>query len=160
MTPSSIGIPPGPAFIATVSAATGIHQLGTRAWPQLLITHPGPRYQHETRDSVMTGMQQLATALGLGLGLGNRDRPVIGRQLLIDRTVTALDYGHDEYVMSLPPPSQDWLTLVSVGTGCIVYLALAPLPIGAARAETEAHMHNSLASGQLMWGTAFLRRRL
>jgi hypothetical protein len=157
MTSPSVGIPPNPGFIATVTAATGIHRRGTRAMPQLLITHPGPRHQNETHETVMEGMQQLATALGLGPG--NKDAPVIGRRLVIDRRVAALDYSHDQYVMSLPLPSHDWLTLVSVGAGCRVYLTLTPLAMGADRAEADAHVRDSLARGQLMWGTAFLRRR-
>ncbi|WP_416962964.1 hypothetical protein [Streptomyces sp. Agncl-13] len=157
MTSPSIGIPPNPGFIATVTAATGIHRRGNKAMPQLLITHPGPRYRNETHETVMEGMRQLSTALGLGIG--NQDPPVIGRKLVIERTVAALDYGHDQYVMSFPLPSQDWLTLVAVGAGCRVYLTFTPLAIGATRAEADTHLRDSLARGQLMWGTAFIRRR-
>ncbi|MFJ8334561.1 hypothetical protein [Streptomyces sp. NPDC094437] len=141
-----------------MTAATGIHRRGTKAMLQLLITHPGPRRQNETHETVLEGMQQLATALGLGPG--NEDAPVIGKRLLIDRRVAALDYSHDQYVMTLPPPSQDWMALVSVGAGCRVYLTFTALAMGADQAEADAHVRDSLARGQLMWGTAFARRRL
>ncbi|MFK0108501.1 hypothetical protein [Streptomyces sp. NPDC091217] len=158
MTAPPLDIPPGPGFVATVTAATGIHHNGTKTTAQLLITHPGPRRQNETPETVMGGMQRLATALHLGPG--DQPAPPIGRQLMLSRRRVALDYGHDQYVMTVPQPSQDWLALVSVGAGCRLYLTLAPLALGADRAETMQHLTESLERGQLMWGTTFLRRRL
>ncbi|MFD5231035.1 hypothetical protein ACFWJ5_21345 [Streptomyces qaidamensis] len=158
MTLPSLDVPPGPGFVATVTAATGIHRDGAKATAQLLITHPGPRRQNETLETVTEGMQRLATALHLGPG--DQSPPTIGRQLMLSRGRVALDYGHDQYVMTVPQPSQDWLALVSVGAGCRVYLTFGPLALGADKAETLRHIADSLEHGQLMWGTTFLRRRL
>jgi hypothetical protein len=157
MTSPSLDSPPGPGFVATVAAATGIHRRGNLAVAQLLITHPGPRRTGETTETVEDGMRQLATALRLGPG--DQDPPVIGAQLMISRGRVALDYGHDQYVMTIPQPSQDWLTLVTVGAACRICLVVAPLALAAGQAETDAHIRASLARGQLLWGTTFARRR-
>lgn len=157
VTSSSLDVPPGPGFVATVAAATGIHRRGSLAVAQLLITHPGPRRQSETPETVEGGMRRLAAALRLGPG--DQDPPVIGAQLMTSRGHVALDYGHDQYVMTIPQPSQDWLALVAVGAACRVCLVIAPLALAADRDETDAHIRASLANGQLMWGTTFARRR-
>ncbi|WP_079150451.1 hypothetical protein [Streptomyces hygroscopicus] len=157
MTSSSLDVPPGPGFVATVAAATGIHRRGDLAVAQLLITHPGPRRQGETAETVENGMRQLATALRLGPG--HQDPPVIGAQLMTSRGHVALDYSHEQYVMTIPQPSQDWLALVAVGAACRVCLMISPLPLAADQAATDAHLRASLARGQLMWGTTFARRR-
>jgi hypothetical protein len=113
VTSSSIGIPPGPGFIASVAAATGIHHTDEYDVAQLFITHPGPRRANETTESVKDGMRRLAAALHLGPG--NQEPPVIGARLMVRRSLAALDYGHDQYVMTIPGPSQDWLALVGTG---------------------------------------------
>ncbi|MFF4118951.1 hypothetical protein ACFY0P_36660 [Streptomyces sp. NPDC001714] len=158
MTAPPLDIPPGPGFVATVTAATGIHRNGTKATAQLLITHPGPSRRNESLETVLDGMHRLATALHLGPG--DQPAPSVGRQLMLSRGRVALDYGHDQYVMTVPQPSPDWLALVSAGAGCRLYLTLGPLSLGADRAETMQHLTDSLEHGQLMWGTTFLRRRL
>ncbi|MFI2037623.1 hypothetical protein ACH470_23690 [Streptomyces bottropensis] len=157
MTPPRLDVPPGPGFVATVAAATGIHRRENLAVAQLLITHPGPRRHGETVETVEDGMRRLATALRLGPG--DQSPPVIGAQLMTSRGFVALDYGHDEYVMTIPQPSQDWLALVAVGAACRICLVVAPLALAADQAETDAHIRASLARGQLMWGTTFARRR-
>ncbi|WP_405955776.1 hypothetical protein [Streptomyces phaeochromogenes] len=157
MTSPSLDRPPGPGFVATLAAATGIHRRENFAVTQLLITHPGPRRQGETTETVEGGMRQLATALRLGPG--DQDPPVIGAQLMISQGRVALDYGHDEYVMTIPQPSQDWLALVTAGAACRICLVVAPLALAADQAETDAHIRASLTRGQLRWGTTFARRR-
>lgn len=102
-------------------------------------------------------MRRLATALRLGPG--DEQPPVIGAQIMIQRGRAALDYGHDQYVMTIPSPSQDWLALLSVGALCRVCLVIAPLALAADQAETDAHVRESLARGLVMWGTTYARRR-
>ncbi|MFE4333968.1 hypothetical protein ACFRQM_32500 [Streptomyces sp. NPDC056831] len=157
MTVPSLDVPPGPGFVATVAAATGIHRADGYDLAQLLITHPGPRRMNETTETVMDGMRRLATALHLGPG--EQDPPVIGAQLMIRRGYAALDYGHDQYVMTIPTPSQDWLALVGHGALCRICLVIAPLALAPDQAETDAHLRASLARGEVMWGTTFARRR-
>ncbi|KUN96210.1 hypothetical protein [Streptomyces caeruleatus] len=152
-----LDVPPGPGFVATVAAATGIHRTEAGDIAQLLITHPGPRRPNETPESVECGMRRLATALHLGPG--DEQPPVIGAQIMIRRGFAALDYGHDQYVMTIPSPSQDWLALLDVGAVCRVCLVIAPLALAADQAETDAHIRESLARGLLMWGTTYARRR-
>lgn len=124
MTTARLDIPPGPGFVTTVAAATGIHHANGYTVAQLLITHPGPRRMNETAETVADGMHRLATALHLGPGA--QEPPGIGAQLMIRRGFAALDYGHDQYVMTIPSPSQDWLALVGHGALCRICLVLAP----------------------------------
>ncbi|MFF9705053.1 hypothetical protein ACF1FE_28285 [Streptomyces griseofuscus] len=152
-----LDIPPGPGFVATVAATTGIHRAEGYDLAQLLITHPGPRRPNETAETVADGMRRLATALHLGPG--DQEPPLIGGQIMIRRGFAALDYGHDQYVMTIPTPAQDWLALLSVGALCRVCLVIAPLALAADQAETDAHLRESLARGLVMWGTTFARRR-
>ncbi|MEU0675069.1 hypothetical protein ABZ330_19670 [Streptomyces sp. NPDC006172] len=158
MTASSLDVPPGPGFVATVAAATGIRHTPEGDLVQLLITHPGPRRADETTETVEHGMRRLATALRLGPG--DQEPPVIGPRIVIRMGRVALDYGHDEYVMTIPPPSQDWLAVVAHGALVRVCLVTAPLALGAGGAEHDAHLRASLAAGQVMWGTTYARRRL
>jgi hypothetical protein len=155
VTASSLDVPPGPGFVATVAAATGIHRTPEGDLAQLLITHPGPRRPAETTETVEYGMRRLATALHLGPG--HQEPPVIGPQIVIRMGRVALDYGHDQYVMTIPPPSQDWLALVAHGALVRVCLVTAPIALGADQAE---HLRASLATGQVLWGTTYARRRL
>ncbi|WP_405561933.1 hypothetical protein [Streptomyces sp. NBC_01180] len=157
MTTARLDIPPGPGFVTTVAAATGIHHANGYTVAQLLITHPGPRRMNETAETVADGMHRLATALHLGPGA--QEPPGIGAQLMIRRGFAALDYGHDQYVMTIPSPSQDWLALVGHGALCRICLVLAPLALAADQAETDAHLRACLARGEVMWGTTFARRR-
>ncbi|OPF79955.1 hypothetical protein VT50_0214595 [Streptomyces antioxidans] len=157
VTAPHLDVPPGPGFVATVAAATGIHRADGFALAQLLITHPGPRRQNESAETVEDGMRRLATSLHLGPG--DKEPPVIGARLTIRRGCAALDYGHDKYVMTIPPPSRDWLALVAHGALCRVCLVTAPLALAADQAETDAHVRASLAHGQVMWGSTFARRR-
>lgn len=157
MTSPSLDVPPGPGFVATVAAATGIHRTNAFKVAQLFITHPGPRRPNETTETVRDGMRRLATALRLGPG--DQEPPVIGAQLVIRREVVALDYGHDQYMMTIPPPSEDWIALVGHGAPCRICLVIAPLALAAGKEESDAHVRASLARGELMWGTTFARRR-
>jgi hypothetical protein len=157
VTAPSTDIPPGPGFVAGIAAATGIHQTPEYEIAQLLITHPGPRRANETTKNVEHGMRRLATALHLGPGAGSP--PVIGPRIIMRRGVTALDYGHDQYVMTIPSPTQDWVALVGSGALCRVCLVFAPLSLTADQAEADAHIRDSLACGAVMWGTTYARRR-
>ncbi|MET9607088.1 hypothetical protein ABZZ17_18720 [Streptomyces sp. NPDC006512] len=150
-------IPPGPGFVATVTAMTGIHRADGIDLARLLITHPGPRRANETTETVEAGMRRLATALHLGPG--HQPPQLIGARLMIRRTHAALDYGHDKYVMTIPPPHSEWLALVQRGAMCRVCLIITPLPLTATTAETDAHLRASLDRGDVMWGTTYLRRR-
>lgn len=150
-------VPPGPGFVATVAAVTAIHQADGYDLAQLLITHPGPRWANETPETVEDGMRRLATALHLGPC--DADPPMIGGRLLVRRTLAALDYGHDEYMMTIPTPSQNWLTLVSHGALCRICVAFPPLPLGADQDETDEHLRKSFALGLVRWGTTYARRR-
>lgn len=152
-----LDVPPGPGFIATVAAETGIRSIDSFDLAQLLITHPGPRRSNETAETVEDGMRRLAVALHLGSG--DDAPPVIGARLVIRRGRATLDYGHDRYVMTLPSPSPKWLALVGHGGLCRVCLVTAPLSLTADSAATEAHLRASFARGQVMWGTTFARRR-
>ncbi|MFF7234387.1 hypothetical protein [Streptomyces sioyaensis] len=152
-----LDVPPGPGFVASVGAATGIHRAEGYDLAQLLITHPGPRRLNETPATVEDGMRRLATALHLGPG--DEQPPVIGARLMIRREYVALDYGHDRYVMTIPSPSQDWLALMGHGALCRICLVIAPLALTADQAETDAHLRDSLARGLVMWGTTCARRR-
>ncbi|MFG2650978.1 hypothetical protein [Streptomyces sp. NPDC048436] len=158
MSLSNVTNPPGPGFVTNVAAATGVYSVGEYTFAQLLITHPDPRRAHETSESIEAGMRRLATALRLGPG--NALPPVIGSRLILCRKVTALDYGHDEYVMTIPSPSQDWLRLVRDGTPCRVCLVFTPLALGADQAETDAHLRASFARDAIVWGTTYARRRM
>jgi hypothetical protein len=152
-----LDVPPGPGFVASVAAATGIHQADGIDLAQLLVTHPGPRRVNETAETVEHGMRRLATALHLGPG--DQPPPVIGPRLMIRRGFAALDYSHDEYVMTIPSPSQDWLQLVENGALCRICLVVAPLALSADQAETDAHLRDSFARGEVVWGTTYARRR-
>ena len=157
MTLPSICIPPGPGFVIGVAAATGVHRTPAYALAQLLITHPGPRRDSETVEAVEDGMRRLADALNLGPG--DRQPPMIGGRLLIRHGFAALDYGHAEYVMTIPPPSQEWLALVERGVACRVCLVFATLALTADQAETDTHLRNSFERGSVVWGTTYVRRR-
>lgn len=157
MTSPSISIPPGPGFVIGVAAATGIRRTPAYAVAQLLLTHPGPRRAGETVEAVEDGMRQLADALHLGPG--DQQPPVIGGRLLIRHGFAALDYGHAEYVMTIPPPSQDWLALVERGAACRICLVFAPLALTADQAETDVHLRDSFERGSVVWGTTYARRR-
>ena len=158
MTSPSLDIPPpGPGFVATVAASTGIRRADDYDIAQLLITHPGPRRPNETIATVEDGMRRLATALRLGPG--NQAPPVIGAQLMIRRGAVALDYGHDQYVMTIPSPQQDWLALVRHGGLCRICLLIAPLTLTTTTAETYACLYDGAKTGKVMWGTTFARRR-
>ncbi|RMB83634.1 hypothetical protein [Streptomyces shenzhenensis] len=158
MTAPSLDVPPGPGFVATIAAVTAVQKPSDGlAVAQLLITHPGPRRQNETVETVEDGMRRLATALHLGPG--EQEPPVIGGKLMIRRGFAALDYGHDRYVMTIPSPSQDWLALVGAGGACRICLVFAPLAVGADQAETDAHLRASFERGQVRWGTTYARRR-
>ncbi|MCX5562873.1 hypothetical protein [Streptomyces sp. NBC_00038] len=157
MAAPSLDIPPGPEFVASLAAATGVHHTPEFAVAQLLITHPGPRRANETTESVEDGMRRLASALHLGPG--NQEPPVIGGRIMTSRGHVALDYGHDQYVMTIPSPSQDWLSLVGSSAACRICLILAPLALAAGQAETDAHLRDSFARGAVVWGTTYARRR-
>ncbi len=101
-------------------------------------------------------MRGLAHALCLGPG--GRPPPAIGARLMTQFGRVALDYGHDQYVMTIPAPSQDWLTLVERGAPCRICLAFAPLALTADQAETDVHLRESLARGAVVWGTTYGRR--
>ncbi|NEC90390.1 hypothetical protein [Streptomyces sp. SID12501] len=154
----STSIPPGPGFVIGVAAATGIRRTPAYATAQLLLTHPGPRRDSETVEGVEDGMRRLADALNLGPG--DRQPPVIGGRLLVCQGFAALDYGHAEYMMTIPSPSQDWLALVERGAACRVCLVFAPLALTADQAETDAHLRDSFERGSVVWGTTYVRRRL
>lgn len=150
-------MPPGPGFVASVAAATGIHHGEAGDLAQLLITHPGPRRTNETPETVEHGMRRLAAALRLGPG--DKRPPVIGARIAIHRGRAALDYGHDQYVMTIPPPSRDWLVLLGAGAPCRVCPVVPPLPLGTDQAGTDAHLRESLAAGLVAWRTTYARRR-
>ena len=158
MTSPSTLTPPGPGFVIGVAAATGIHRTPEYAVAQLLLTHPGPRRAAETTAAVEDGMRRLAHALRLGPG--DQLPPAIGARLMTQRGRVALDYGHDQYVMTIPPPSQDWLALVERGAPCRVCLVFAPLALTADQAETDVHLRESFARGAVVWGTTYARCRL
>jgi len=157
MTSPNTTTPPGPGFVSGTAAATGVYSADAYTLAQLLITHPGPRRDHETTDSIESGMRQLAASLDLGPG--NVPPPVIGSRIILQPEVTALDYGHDTYVMTIPSPSQDWLKLVRDGAPCRVCLLIAPLSMGADQAETDAHLRACFERGAVVWGTTYARRR-
>lgn len=157
MTAPTTATPPGPGFVIGVAAVTGIHRTPAYALAQLLLTHPGPRRAAETTEAVEDGMRCLADALGLGPG--DRHPPVIGARLMTQRGRVALDYGHDQYVMTIPPPAQDWLALVERGAPCRVCLVFTPLALTADQAETDVHLRESFARGALVWGTTYARCR-
>lgn len=150
--------PPGPGFVIGVAAATGIHHTPEYALAQLLLTHPGPRRAAETTEAVEDGMRGLAHALCLGPG--DQPPPAIGARFMTQRGRVALDYGHDQYVMTIPAPSQDWLALVERGAPCRICLVFAPLVLNADQAETDVHLRESFARDAVVWGTAYVRRRL
>ncbi|WP_405937626.1 hypothetical protein OG338_13850 [Streptomyces sp. NBC_00726] len=154
---ADIDVPLGPGFVASVAAVTGMCRGDTGDLAQLLLTHPGPRRANETAEAVEHGMRRLAAALRLGPG--GEPPPVIGARIAVHRGRAVLDYGHDRYVMALPPPPRDWLVLLGTGAPCRVCLVAAPLAPGADRAASDAHLRESLASGLVMWGTAHARRR-
>jgi hypothetical protein len=156
MTSSRIGIPPGPGFVAGVAAVTGIHHTAKYDIAQLLITHPGPRRVNETTETIEAGMRHLASALRLGPG--DQSPPLIGPRLVVRREITALDYNHDQYVMTVPSPSQNWVALVGTGALCRVCLVIAPLALTAGQTATDAHLRDSLPRGAVTWGTAYARR--
>jgi len=155
VTAPHLEIPPGPGFVATVAAATGILRTPMFKVAQLLITHPGPRHASENVETVEDGMRRLACALHLGPG--DQSPPMIGPRIIVRRGVTALDYGHDDYVMSLPSPSQEWVRLLVRGGPCRVCLSYDPLPLAADQGETDAHLRASLERETLVWGTTYLR---
>ncbi|MEV6681355.1 hypothetical protein AB0N09_31465 [Streptomyces erythrochromogenes] len=157
MTSPRLDVPPGPGFIATVAAETRLRNVDGHDLAQLLITHPGPRRANETAETVEDGMRRLAVALHLGPG--DDPPPVIGGQLMIRRGCASLDYGHDRYVITIPSPSQRWLTLVGDGAMCRICLVLAPLALAADSTATDEHLRVSLVRGELMWGTTYARRR-
>ncbi|MFD8005870.1 hypothetical protein [Streptomyces mirabilis] len=157
MTSPSVDIPPGPGFVASVAAATGIHHTDDFDIAQLLITHPGPRRPNESAETVTGGMRRLATALHLGPG--DQPPPVVGARVMIRRGFASLDYGHDEYVMTIPSPSPDWLALLAAGALCRICLVVAPLALSADQAETDAHLREQFARGGVVWGTTYARRR-
>ncbi|KPI01845.1 hypothetical protein OK074_5511 [Actinobacteria bacterium OK074] len=157
MNPCHITTPPSAGFIAGVAAATGIHRADGYEIAQLFITHPGPRRLHETAQTVEDGMRSLARALDLGPG--GLAPPTIGRRIVIVNGITALDYGHDQYVMTIPQPSQDWMRFVGDGAPCRICLVFAPLPLSADQAATDAHLRACFDKGGVVWGTAYARRR-
>ncbi|OAR21929.1 hypothetical protein A8W25_28210 [Streptomyces sp. ERV7] len=150
-------VPPSPAFVIGVSAAAGIHRDTDGDIAQLLIIHPGPRRAAETVEDIEANMRTLATSLCLGPGA--EEPPMIGGRILIRDKLAALDYGHDQYVMTIPSPPVDWVRLVAAGLLCRICLVLAPLPLTATPAETDAHLRASHDRGQVMWGTTYARRR-
>ncbi|HEY8983776.1 MAG TPA: hypothetical protein VIU15_29890 [Streptomyces sp.] len=151
-----LDIPPGPEFIASVAVAFGIHRAEGYDVAQCLITHPGPRRPNETLETIEDGMRQLAASLHLGPG--NQPPPFIGARITVRRRWITLDYGDEHYVMTLPPPSKEWLALVERGELCRVALAVAPLTLDADQTKHDAHMTESLARGLVMWGTTYARR--
>ncbi|MFC7308972.1 hypothetical protein ACFQVC_32795 [Streptomyces monticola] len=158
MTPPHTSNAPGPAFVGRLAAATGIHRADAYAVAQLFITHPRPRGPKETRDTVEDGMRRLAASLGLGPG--DQAPPVIGSRITIRLGLAVLDYGHDWYVMTVPAPARPWLDLLVAGAPCRVCLTLAPLPITATRAETDAHLTDCYDHGLIRWGTTYARQSL
>ncbi|QNP69174.1 hypothetical protein IAG44_06765 [Streptomyces roseirectus] len=154
---TALDVPPGPGFIASVTVASAIHHAEGYDVAQLLITHPGPRRPNETLETVEDGMRRLAASLHLGPA--DQPPPTIGKRIMIRRMLVTLDYGHDRYVMTLPTPSRDWLTLVERGELCRVSLVIAPLELGVDQAQHNAHLAESLARGLAMWGTTHGHRR-
>ncbi|MEV6329610.1 hypothetical protein [Streptomyces sp. NPDC051909] len=155
--PVGLDVPPGPGFIASVAAQTDVRSIEGFDLARLLITHPGPRRANETIETVEDGMRRLAVALHLGSG--DDAPPVIGARIVIRRGRATLDYSHDQYVITLPSASPEWLALVGRGGLCRVCLVTAPLSLTADTAETDAHLIASLARGQVMWGTTYARQR-
>ncbi|MGJ5898177.1 hypothetical protein DF268_12865 [Streptomyces sp. V2] len=154
---TALDVPPGPGFIASVAVASAIHHAEGYDVAQLLITHPGPRRPNETPETVEDGMRRLAESLHLGPG--DQPPPFIGARITMRRRLVTLDYGHEQYVMTLPAPSEDWLALVERGELCRVALVAAPLTLDADQAKHDAHVTESLARGLVMWGTTHARRR-
>jgi hypothetical protein len=157
VTSSGISLPPGPGFVASLAAATGIHRTPAYDLAQLLITHPGPRRANETNETVEDGMRHLAAALNLGPGA--EPPPVVGARIVVRPGIAALDYGHDRYVMTLPVPSPSWLRLLTYGGPCRICLVFAPLALGAGRSQTDTHLRENFARGAVVWGTAYARHR-
>ncbi|MFE0132814.1 hypothetical protein ACFWY6_14785 [Streptomyces sp. NPDC059037] len=157
MTMPGLDIPPGPGFVSSVAAATGIHHTPAYDIAQLLITHPGPRRTNETTETVEDGMRRLA--ISLHLGPGAQTPPVIGPRILMWREAIALDYGHDQYVMTIPSPSQEWVQVIGNGALCRVCLVLTPIAITADQEATDKHLRECFSRGAVLWGTTYARRR-
>lgn len=76
--------------------------------PHVRISHPEARWNGST---VTVERLLLGLADGLGLAYGHA-YPDAGRLLHYVPPIWALDYGHPDTALNMPPPPRDWQTLV------------------------------------------------
>jgi len=148
---------PGPGFVAGTVVTTWLDatSAGPVAW--LLVGHPGPRRPGETTDSIGTALLGMVDALQLSPA--TERVPFIGDRLILRGRITALDYGHPEYVLRVPAPGDRWREHVARGGNVCVVIGLDPIPPGAAQDGVDAYLRQGIARGLVMMGATRVRGR-
>lgn len=146
---------PGPGFVATTAVMTWLEptSAGPVAW--LLIGHCGPRRPGETPQSIEAGLSSMADALCLSpvaervLAIGNR--------LILRGRVTALDYGHPDYLLRVPSPGERWREHVARGGNALVVIGLDPIPPAAAQDAIDAYLRHVATTDRARLGATGVR---
>ncbi|GGT53313.1 hypothetical protein GCM10014713_53910 [Streptomyces purpureus] len=95
----------------------------------------------------------LGLARGLGLSSGREPATQVGGLVSVSDAAVALDYGHPEYLMTVPWPGPRWRELSRVTRRVHIALGLDPLPAGSGMDEISAYLARTSATGRLWRGT-------
>ncbi|WP_432092198.1 hypothetical protein [Streptomyces sp. bgisy100] len=145
---------PGADFLARVTVATWLlAPPNGLPSPILLVTHPEPQEQ-EGSAGIDSGMR--AIAAGLGLTPPNECVTTSGSPLVMRRDAVALDYGHDDYLLRVPPPGAQWRRAAQAA-GVGITLGLDPLPAGSSQWQTEAYLYRATQAGRVLIGVTGVR---
>lgn len=157
MTVPSLQIPPGPGFLADVTATPGLCSTDDGLTAQLLLIHTPPRRVGETLETIENGMRSLS--LALGLAKTDEEPRYIGPRLSLHRGIVSLDYGDDRWVFRIPHTSQEWQRHLTNGGAVRILLTFTPMPEDRTAAGLAAYLTECVRDGTARWGATAARRR-
>lgn len=149
---------PGPGFAAGCTVSTWVHT-GALAEPvaYVLLGHAPPRRPGETAETVETGLMGMVDAMNLRPAAERV--PIVGARLILRGPFVALDYGHPNFFMRLPAPSEEWRKHVAAGGLVCLTLGLDPVPPGAGPDAVEAYLERVIATNRAYMGATTIRNR-
>ncbi|MFH9422398.1 hypothetical protein [Streptomyces sp. NPDC017529] len=143
---------PGPGLLAALGAWTWLGLDPADApLAHLLLAHPPGSTARDTPAAIEARMRRIAAALG-GLATPQERVPNLGvRLLIVSPTTVLLRFDGTRYGVRLPV-RPGWHQHVRRHGQAVITIGLAPLKRSADLTEVETYLHDTLASGHILFG--------
>ncbi|MFI9227316.1 hypothetical protein [Streptomyces rimosus] len=151
-TPPPVLNAPGPGMLAALGAWTWLGLDPADApLAHLLLAHPPGRTARDTPAAIEVRMQRIAASLG-GLAAPQEHVPDVGaRLLMVGPTTVLLRFEGTRYGVRLPV-RPGWARHVRHHDHAVITVGLSPLPRSADLTDVDTYLHDTLATGRLLFG--------